>query len=425
MMRFVAALLTVFVSCAALAEDKATLRMDAARLPDLARLAFGEIEGRPFAFSPEFDECDKRLTLHLWNVEKTTLVLAIRRGIENAGFQAEQKGGVIWIEPREKASELVEVYSPQFRSASYILDAVAAFFPAGTFGSQRGVANAMPAVAPAASLAASPNGNHGKPGQPAPADTGSSAFSVTDKRPELIVFQGRAADWARFQKLAAEIDSRPAEIVVKAVVYEVGNAQSEGGALALALKVAGGKLGINLGNAGSAGGWSAVLHGAGLDVVFNALGQDSRFKVVSSPRLRVMSGQSARLVVGSDTPVLGAANLDKNGNPVQSVEYKSSGVIFSLTPQLRGGMSELAITQQISNFVPTTTGVNGSPTLIKRELATAVGVTDDDVLVLGGLEEAKDSGVDSGPTWLPGWLRGSSADKSNSEILLILQAQRI
>ena len=174
--------------------------------------------------------------------------------------------------PSAGPASKIEVYSPQFRSASYILDAVAAFFPAGTFGSQRGVANATPVAATAAPVAAAPSGNHGRPGLPAPADTGSSAFSVTDKRPELIVFQGLAADWARFQKLAAEIDTRPAEIIVKAVVYEVGNAQSEGGALALALKVAGGKLGINLGGAGSAGGWSAVLHGAGLDVVFDALG---------------------------------------------------------------------------------------------------------------------------------------------------------
>lgn len=74
----------------------------------------------------------------------------------------------------------------------------------------------------------------------------------------------------------------------------------------------------------------------GFDLAYSALASDSRFKVVSSPSLRVKSGENARFSVGSDVPVLGTVQLDKNGNPVQSVEYKPSGVILDLRPENQG-----------------------------------------------------------------------------------------
>lgn len=85
----------------------------------------------------------------------------------------------------------------------------------------------------------------------------------------------------------------------------------------------------------------------------------------------------------------------------------------------------MAVLQQVSNFINTTTGVNGSPTLTKRELSTAVTMSDGDVIVLGGLNENKESSAESGLPFLPSILRSNSKDQSKSEILLILQVTRI
>ncbi len=80
---------------------------------------------------------------------------------------------------------------------------------------------------------------------------------------------------------------------------------------------------------------------------------------------------------------------------------------------------------QISNFIPTTNGVNNSPTLIKRELSTSVGVKSNDVLVLGGLDEDKRTEDRKGLSWLPDWLGSSGKTESKTEVLLILQATKI
>lgn len=46
---------------------------------------------------------------------------------------------------------------------------------------------------------------------------------------------------------------------------------------------------------------------------------------------------------------------------IQSVEYRSAGVILSVTPQIFDAGIDLHVDQQISDFVRTETGVNGSP----------------------------------------------------------------
>ena len=81
--------------------------------------------------------------------------------------------------------------------------------------------------------------------------------------------------------------------------------------------------------------------------------------------------------------MLGAAQLDKNGNPIQSVDYKQSGV-SDCNPEIREDIIELQLGQELSNFVVTKTGVNGSPTLIKRAVNTKLGLMLV-VVVLAGL----------------------------------------
>ena len=126
--------------------------------------------------------------------------------------------------------------------------------------------------------------------------------------------------------------------------------------------------------------------------------------------------------MGQDVPVLGSVTYPQGGSgPVQSVEYRSSGVLFSISPDLHADSIGVKVDQQVSNFVQTTTGVNNSPTLTKRQLSTFVNMLDGDVVVIGGLREDKDSGASSGL----GFLKSKSTDRSQSEILLFLQLHRV
>lgn len=63
--------------------------------------------------------------------------------------------------------------------------------------------------------------------------------------------------------------------------------------------------------------------------------------------------------------------------------YRPSGVIVDVLPKVLGnGKINLAIDGQISSFKPTVSGVTGSPTMIKRQVKTAVTVNDGEVLLI-------------------------------------------
>lgn len=400
------------------AADIVSLVFDRVALVELARIAYGELERVPFVLTSEALASQDIVTVDLRSVERMRAIAEVSALLEGAGFVAQKRGGIVWIGKPKADDETEMVYRPRYRAATYLTDLLGPLFKPGSFGQQRSVQNQ--------SVSASPV-QYGK-GQtvpaPMPLDGGNSAYSLIDKVPDVVIFKGTARDQQRVSGILSKLDIPTPELLVKAVVFEVSTEDKEQSALALAMRLASGKLGISIGNA-AAGDYSAVFRGTSLDLLATALSSDRRFRVVSSPTLRVRSGSSAKLTVGSETPVLGQAQIDRNGNPIQSVEYRPSGVILDLKPDVREDVADLRISQQISNFIPTTTGVSGSPTLIKRELSTSVGVSSDEILVLGGLDEEKSSEDHSGLWFLPRFLGASGSEKSRSEVLLILQAQRL
>ncbi|WP_099139810.1 bacterial type II and III secretion system family protein [Xenorhabdus hominickii] len=116
----------------------------------------------------------------------------------------------------------------------------------------------------------------------------------------------------------------------------------------------------------------------------------------------------------------------QDGRPVQSIEYRSSGVIFDIQPTIKSQAIDLKIQQQLSNFVKTDTGVNQSPTLIKRDIVTDVSVKSGEIIVLGGLAENKVEEGEAGFSFLPkGFLTGKSKANTKTDIIVLLQVKVI
>ncbi len=66
-------------------------------------------------------------------------------------------------------------------------------------------------------------------------------------------------------------------------------------------------------------------------------------------------------------------------------------MIFNLSPVVRDSVVDLRVSQEVSNFVVTNTGVNGSPTKIVREVNTELSMNNGEIVVIGGLAETKES----------------------------------
>lgn len=242
---------------------------------------------------------------------------------------------------------------------------------------------------------------------------------------DVVIFSGSPKEVHALKGLFAQLDIDSGQVVVSAALYEVQTNDHEASALQLAAQLFNGVLQVNLGAASLADNFISFKNSS-VHMIMQALNTDSRFKVLSSPQLRVASGSTASLTVGQDVPVLGAVTYPPGASaPVQSVDYRSSGVLFSISPEVRDTSISVHVDQQVSTFVQTTTGVNNSPTLTKRQVTTSVNLTDGDVVVIGGLREDKDSAAVSGLSFLPSLFKSKASDKVHTEILLFLQLKRV
>lgn len=412
----------------AVAAPSFSFQLNEVRFPELVRLVYSDVLQRSYVIDTDTLKNEDSLTVHVRNksgVEVEAYLVAL---LDARGFAVSRKGGVDVIGRKSESVEPhkeIFVYRPRYRSVSYLQDLLGGLFPKGAFSGQRQIANAQQPIIQSGSMATGQGAKHSPSAQPAAVDTGNSAYSLLDKsQQDAIVFQGESKDVEKLAGLLVQLDQPSAELVVKAVVYEVRTEQTEGSAITLAASILSGKLGISI-DGGASQGNAVKLKFNSLEAVYSALSGDKRFKLVSSPTMRVKSGNSARFVAGSEVPVLGNVSYQNNGQAVQSVDYKSSGVILDLKPQVREDVTDLTIFQQISSFVPTTTGVNQSPTLLKRELQTQVSAKADEMIVLGGLEESQATESEQGLSFLPRFLRSSGDDRTRTEIMVVLHVQRI
>jgi type II secretory pathway component GspD/PulD (secretin) len=389
---------------------------------ELIRLVYGEFLRESYVIDGSVGDELKPMTLQLRGLSITQAESLLVDLLKGQGIEVRRLAGVVIVGRHDEKREDKEtiLYRPKYRSSAYLQQAMSRVFPSGAFPDARTQENAL------AGLSAASTGIS-TAGRPVPVSMPIPANQEGDS--DVVVFFGSRAEIKRFNALVAQLDQAPGEVMVKAVVYEVRHDQREGSAIDLAASILSGKFGLGF-SAGvsDVSGLSFKFSGAkdSLSAIYSALSSDERFRIVSSPRVRVRSGATARLSVGDDVPILGSVSYDGNDRPIQSVEYKSSSVIFVLSPKVRESSVDLKVNQQISSFLATTTGVDASPTLTKRELSTELTLEDDDdVVVIGGLET--DSATDGrrGLSFFPDWLRSDQTDRTRSEILLMLHVQRM
>ena len=338
------------------------------------------------------------------------------------------------------------VYRPAWRSAPELAQELAPLFPDGRFSAGAPTAAFQPPPSDAddgpyrgGGGGAGAGGYGGRYSSTAPVaavtpPSGSSA-------PDTLVFLGTVQDLLRLQAMLPDVDTPEAQVMVKAAVFEVDTSTSDGSALNLAVGLLRQRLqvGINANPTLSASPVGAVSGGlAGLsgnvlsisdgnvDAVVTALSANQRFHLLTSPAALARSGGSASLQVGDQVPVL--ANVSyagASGTAVQSVDYKSSGVILTVRPVVHERVIDLDLHQEISSFVQTTSGVNNTPTLQNRTLDTSVAIRDGDCIAMGGLTQTNRGRSRSGLPWPLAFLGSSEVTGSRTDVLMIVQVVRV
>jgi general secretion pathway protein D len=237
-----------------------------------------------------------------------------------------------------------------------------------------------------------------------------------------IVMTGSKSTVAKMKALCVQLDEPAKMVDVSASWIEVTHTDGQARGISLAATVLGAKLGASI---GAVNGTNAVsLRNTRFELVIDALNADSRFKQVSNSRLVGEDREHLNLTVGDEAPTVGSSGSDNAGNRVQNIVYRPSGLIIDVQPKVLGsGRINMDIDAQISSFKATSTGVSGSPTLIKRQVKTKVAMSDGDVMLLGGLEDSQATETSSGLAFLPASWSVRSGSKVKTDLVLIVSAK--
>ncbi len=231
-----------------------------------------------------------------------------------------------------------------------------------------------------------------------PDDRASGISVVADEIKNSLIITATSPEYRRVKQVLAGVDIEANQILLEATIAEVtltdnlkfgvrafigggGSNATSNSALPtnlLALPLAA--------NPVAAAGFQYFLNAKNLQVVLNALSAVTDVNVVSSPSLMVMENKRATLQVGDEVPIITqqGQSVIANSPVINSVSYRSTGIILGITPRLSDdGRVFLDIEQEVSNVSsnnPTT-----GPTISQRRVKTTVTVNDGETIVLAGL----------------------------------------
>lgn len=394
--------LMLFMTASVLARG-VDFQLDGVTLPKSVTLVYSQVFQRSFMLAPDVIADNRLISFHI--TENLDAHEFFTRYLNNMGIGVSSKNGVDYIyklpvTEKPAIPKKSYVYQPRYRSVAYLVSVLTNIVPDGKFGSD----------SRAATVTATPT-----------LQGGLNAPTSGD----VLVFYGTSEDIQRLQQVIPSVDTPTEEVYVGGYVYEVQTTERNGSGLAIAARLLNQHFSIQLGSSGSNTMENFVKFSSGnLSALYELFNTDSRFRVVSSPSLRARSGSMATFSVGSDVPVLGSVTV-QGQNAVQSIEYRSSGVIFNVFPEVRTQIIDLTISQELSSFAKTDTGVNNSPTLMKRNIQTSVSVNDGDIILIGGLADNKNTDQNTGLSFLPSVFGTNGTEHSKTDIVVVLQARKI
>lgn len=248
----------------------------------------------------------------------------------------------------------------------------------------------------------------------------------TDYAPSDRVFlRGQEKAVSKVLALLEEYDDAPAASVkVQALLLEFSDTSTRSRSFSLALSALGGRLGVSFGPTAALGNFVKLQAGS-LSAVLSALEGDSRFQLVDSPNALCDHGESCRIQVGSENPLLGSVSVDRNGNPQQSIVYRDAGSILEVTPEIMQRFIRLKLRQQISNFSKNQLSGIDSPVILKRAIDSTLTLQDGDIIVMGGLDQSRVDSSKTGLSFLPSFLDSVQDSKQSTQLLLVLQIERV
>lgn len=259
----------------------------------------------------------------------------------------------------------------------------------------------------------------------------SSLKIVADETNNALVILAKRSEYESIMNVIKDLDTLPLQVLIEVSIVEVTLTDELSYGLEWFLKhndVANKydtsttlDLNSGAGIGAISPGFSFLLSGTGslVSAVFNTLAAQSKLNVISSPSLMALDNHTATIRVGDQQPVQVSAGKSTNNDVLtQSIEYKSTGVLLSVTPRVNsGGLVTMELSQEVTD-VGSIDDATGQRSFLQRNINSTVAVQNGRTIILGGLITENASNGESG---IPGlhnvpYAGGLFGKTSNSKI---------
>jgi len=237
---------------------------------------------------------------------------------------------------------------------------------------------------------------------------------VVDVPTNSIIVRAIARDYEIIKRTMVQLDRIPRQVLIEVLIAEVkltGNTQFgvEWALLSEDATLGGykGKDQIGIMGTGTvlpdvgtlSSGFSYIFDGDRLNVFLQAQASQNKLNILSSPHILAVDNKEARIEVGDEVPIVTSEYVPQNiesdtTSTSRSIEYRSTGVILTVTPRINErGLVAMDIDQEVSKVDKNTDSGIDSPIISNRKAATSLVVQDGQTIIIGGL--IVDSGNDN------------------------------
>ncbi len=254
---------------------------------------------------------------------------------------------------------------------------------------------------------------------------------VADEVTNSLVVLATRKDYTDVRDVLRRLDVVPRQVLVEALIAELtlGDDLQFGVTWAIAGNTRNNALGRITGDEDASGGVFDIQRALGLAstavspvpnngtfafisdnrnfaAVLNALASKNRIKVLSSPHIMTADNHEAHILVGQEVPIVTTQSnsstvTDSNTNILQNIQYRDTGVILTVLPQVNSeGLVNMEIRQEVSQIASAVTGGIDSPTFSTRESETTVVVQSGETILIGGIIDETIDHVRSGIPFL-------------------------
>ena len=235
---------------------------------------------------------------------------------------------------------------------------------------------------------------------------------VVDKNRNTLLFRGTGKEWAEIRRVIEKLDKSVPSVLIEVLIAEITLTDEEKTGFEFLFRGALGRFGLTGGTRGGLGlstqGLSFTLDSSGeTRAMLDFFYKDDKVVIRSRPRLLVKSGETANIEVGNEIPVITqisdeARQVGGSTNVLQDISYRKTGVQLEIKPIVQAnGLVDLQISQQLSEARPTAaTSLQGSPTILNRQISTSLTLRDGGSLLMGGLISGNQSAGQSGVPYL-------------------------